>query len=308
MRRDRIALADAAVDAHGGRLPVSIGADRELDRRWRAQMDQLAGRGQKAAIRVLGIDPHFNRMAAHGERLLQAGQPLACCHAQLPLDQVQTGDHFGDRMLDLQPGVHLHEVEGAAGIHDEFDRAGADIADRAGRRDRRLAHGAALRLAQPGRGGFFDDLLMASLHRAVALEEIDGVAVRVGKDLDLDMARAGGVLLDQHRIVAETRCGFASARGEHGREFAGFSHDAHTLAATARTGLDQHRKADPVCLARQQGIVLIGIVITRNQRHAGLRHQALRFGLQAHGGDGRGRWSDKDQSGVVTGLGKGGVL
>ena len=150
-------------------------------------------------------------MATRGERVLQAGQALAAGHPQLPLDQIQAGDHFSHRMLDLQPGIHLHEVEGAAGIHDEFDRTGADIADRAGRRHCGLSHGAALGFAQPGRRGFFDDLLMASLHRAVALEEIDGVAVHVGKHLNLDMARAGGVFLDQYRIVAETCGGLAPA-------------------------------------------------------------------------------------------------
>ena len=308
MRRDRIALADAAVDAHRCRLPVGIGADRELDCSRRTQMHQRAGRGQKSAVRVLGIDPHFNCMATRGERVLQAGQPLAAGHAQLPLDQIQASDHFGDRMLDLQAGVHLHEVEGAAGIHDEFDRAGADIADRARRRHRCLAHGAALDLAQPGGRGFFDHFLMASLHRAVALEEIDGVAVRVGKDLDFNVAGAGGVFLDQYRIVAETGSGFAPARGEHRCEFTGFAHDAHALSAAAGTGLDQHRKADAIGFALKQGIVLIGIVIARNQRHAGLRHQPLRFGFEAHGGDGRGRRADEDQPVVLTGLGKGGVF
>ena len=150
-------------------------------------------------------------MTTRGEHVLQAGQPLAAGHPQLPLDQIQASNHFGDRMLDLQAGVHLHEVEGAAGIHDEFDRAGSDIADCVRCSHRGLAHGAALGLAQPGGRGFFDHFLMASLHRAVALEEIDGVAVRVGKDLDFNMAGAGGVFLDQYRIVAETGGGFAPA-------------------------------------------------------------------------------------------------
>ena len=43
--------------------------------------------------------------------LLRQRQRLAGGDAQLPLDQVEPGDHFGHRMLDLQPRVHLHEVE-----------------------------------------------------------------------------------------------------------------------------------------------------------------------------------------------------
>ena len=39
-------------------------------------------------------------------------QRLAGGDAQLPFDQVEAGDHLGHRMLDLQAGVHLHEIEG----------------------------------------------------------------------------------------------------------------------------------------------------------------------------------------------------
>ena len=52
---------------------------------------------------------------------------------------------------------------------------------------------------------------MAALHRAVALEQVDAVALGVAKDLDLDVARALHVLLDQHRVVAEAVDGLALA-------------------------------------------------------------------------------------------------
>ena len=42
---------------------------------------------------------------------LRQRQRLAGRDAQLPFDQVEPGDHLGHRMLDLQPRVHLHEVE-----------------------------------------------------------------------------------------------------------------------------------------------------------------------------------------------------
>ena len=117
-------------------------------------------------------------------------QRLAGGDAQLPFDQVEPGDHLGHRMLDLQPRVHLHEVEAlAAGLDDELDRAGADIADRARRRDRRLAHAPARSPVEARRRRLLDHLLVAALDRAVALEQVHDVAVRVGEDLDLDVAR-----------------------------------------------------------------------------------------------------------------------
>ena len=48
-------------------------------------------------------------------------------------------------MLDLQPRVHLEEVEPrvvAVALDEELDRAGVDVADRARRRDRRAASAA----------------------------------------------------------------------------------------------------------------------------------------------------------------------
>jgi hypothetical protein len=43
-------------------------------------------------------------------------------HPQLLLHEVQTGDHFGNRVLDLQAGVHLDEEELAVFIK-KLDRA-----------------------------------------------------------------------------------------------------------------------------------------------------------------------------------------
>src|SRR5262245_1516331 len=120
--------------------------------------------------------------------MLPPRQRLAPSDSQLPFDQVLTSDHLRHRGLDLQTRVHLHEMECAGLIRDELDRASADITDGFRRRDRRRAHcGAALRChARCGR--FLEDLLMPSLHRAVALEEVDTVTLLVGEDLDFDVA------------------------------------------------------------------------------------------------------------------------
>lgn len=43
-------------------------------------------------------------------------------HPELPLHQVSSSDHLRDRMLHLQPGVHLHEIKVVLGIHNELHR------------------------------------------------------------------------------------------------------------------------------------------------------------------------------------------
>ena len=273
---------------------------------------QRPGGRQEIGVRVLGADARLDRVAVDLQVVLGQRHRLAGGHAQLPLDEVQPGDRLGHRVLDLQPGVHLHEVEAqiavVALLGDEFDGAGADVADRLGRRHRRRAHLGAARLAHARRRRFLQHLLVAPLHRAVALEEVQAVAVGVGEDLDLDVARARDVALDQHMVVAEARLRLALARGQRGGEVGCGVDAAHALAATAGAGLDQHRVADLVGLARQQRRVVVLAVVARHQRHAGLVHQRLGGGLAAHRRDRLGRRADEDQAGLGAGLGKGLVL
>ena len=58
-------------------------------------------------------------------------EPLAARDPDLPPHQIDAGHHLGDRMLDLQPRVHLEEVEAAVLVEQELDRAGVGVADRA---------------------------------------------------------------------------------------------------------------------------------------------------------------------------------
>ena len=99
-----------------------------------------------------------------------------------------------------------------AAVGDEFDGAGAAIIDRLGRRDRRRADLRAQFRGHAGRRRFLDHLLMAALQRAVALAEMNGIAVPVGKDLDFDVARRGDIFFDQDAARAERRLALADAR------------------------------------------------------------------------------------------------
>ena len=54
-----------------------------------------------------------------------------------------------------------------------------------------------------------DDLLMPPLHRAVALVQVEHVAVLVAEDLHLDVLGARNVLFEKHRGIAERAARFA---------------------------------------------------------------------------------------------------
>ena len=153
--------------------------------------------------------------------LLAQRQRLSTGHAQLPLDQIESSDGFGHRVFHLQAGVHFHEEK----LHrvrlvisclfdNELDRAGAHIVHRLGRGHRCGPHLGTQGVGHAGGWCFFQHFLVASLHRTVALKQIHAVAVRVAKNLNLDVAWALHILFNQHRIAAKTVARFALATGQ----------------------------------------------------------------------------------------------
>ena len=102
----------------------------------RAVAGQPPDRGQEVAVGILGIEAAFDRPAVELHVVLRERQLLAGRDADHLLHEVDAGDQFRHRMLDLQARVHLEEVEVAVAVDDELDRAGASIAHRLGQRAR----------------------------------------------------------------------------------------------------------------------------------------------------------------------------
>ena len=211
-------------------------------------------------------------------------------------------------MLDLQARVHFHEKEIHAAVgpllDDEFHRACAHIVDRTGCGHGGFAHlGAHFRRHAGGRR-FFQHLLMPALHRAVALEQVNVIALRIAEYLDFNVTRAQGIFFNQHRVVAKAVDGFALATGQCSRKVFRLFNHAHAFSTATRAGFDQHRITDAVGFALQHGRVLVRAVVAGHQRHAGFFHQLLGLGFQAHRLDGGRRRTDEDQPGASTGFGK----
>ena len=152
--------------------------------------------------RVLGVQPRLHRVPGGAQRGLVEREPLARRDPQLLLDEVDAVDELRDRVLDLQPRVHLEEeVLGPGG--EELDRAGALVAARPRERHGGRAERRAARVVHHRRGRLLDHLLVAALERALALAEVEHLPVAVGEHLHLDVARALEVALDEHAAVAE---------------------------------------------------------------------------------------------------------
>ena len=116
---------------------------------------------------------------------LRRADARAVGDADLRLDEIDAGDAFGDGVLDLDARIDLDEVELAGvGVLQEFDGAGGEIVRGAAdlRAPPRRAPRAARR-SEKARRRALDDLLVAALHGAIALEQMHerchGVSPRI---------------------------------------------------------------------------------------------------------------------------------
>ena len=302
-RRDhRAGEAHRAVEAHA-------------EAAGRAIREQPAVVGDELVFRILRRDAALDRVAVARHLVLRRHadlrrmQRVALRDQDLRADEVEAGDHLGDRVLNLDTRVHLDEEPlVAVEIVEEFDRAGVVVAD--------LARHAGRGLAQLGHDFFrepvarrnLDHLLVPALHGAVALVEMDDIAVLVAEDLHLDVLRAGNVFFEKHRRIAERATGLRLRFIEQAGEIGSLLDDAHAAAAAAEGRLDDERKADR--LRRLQRFLAIGdrLLGARQHGHVDAFRQGAGGGLVAHHLEQFGARTDKDQTGLGAGAGEVGVF
>ena len=107
---------------------------------------------------------------------------------------------------------------------------------------------------EPRGGAFLDQLLVPPLHRAIALQEVDHVAVVVGDDLHLDVPGMLDVFFEIDFGVAEGGLGLGLGLLDGGLQGQIVQGHAHAAPAAAGRRLDQHRKAELV--GQRDGLAL----------------------------------------------------
>ena len=303
---DGAAFLDASVDADFAKSALPSGA--ACQRPFRAPELHRAGLWCKAVVRVFGVDPHFNGVAVEANVLLLQRQGFARCHAQLPLHQIEAGHAFGHRVLHLQAGVHFQEVVAVFAVHDELHRARAPVAHSQCGGHGIVPHLRAHLWRDDGGGRFFNHFLAPALRRAVALAQVHGVPVGVGKHLDFNVAATFDQAFEHQRAVAKGAGGFAPGAFNTGLQFTVQAYQAHAAPAAACHSFDQQGVAELPGLCDQRGIALVLAQIARSAGHTGFHHALLGQGFVAHGFNGRGRRADEQHPCVRTCLRKGGVL
>ena len=117
-------------------------------------------------------------------------QRLPGGHQQLRTHEIEAGDQFRHWMLDLQPRVHLEEVEPGARrrLFDEKLDGACILVAAAARAPRPQRRPSAPQLRRHRRRrALLDDLLVPPLHGAFAFEQRHAHVVFVREDLNLDM-------------------------------------------------------------------------------------------------------------------------
>ena len=229
-----------------------------------------------------GVHPH--RQAGRDPELL--------AHQVHPIDQL------GHRVLDLDAGVHLEEVERAVGRQQELAGAGAAISNRLRRGHGGGAHPLPQLVVHRDRGRLLDQLLMTALDRALALAQVHGAGA-VGEHLDLDVARPLNEFLEVDPGVAEGFQRLARGGLERAGQLVRRPHHPHPLPASAGRRLHHHRISEFPRKSERRTDLLDRRAGAGDDRHPRGLHAAAGLGLVAHRADRGGRRSDPDEAGLL---------
>ena len=123
---------------------------------------------------------------------------------------------------------------------------------------------------------------MTPLNRAVALAEVDDVAMTVCEHLHLDVARVLEIPLDVHGGVREVRLALAHGYLERPLDLLGRQGDAQSLATAPGRRLDRDRVADLVRRHEDVGALVAEDVVPGNDGDAGVAHPLTRRDLRPH--------------------------
>ena len=147
---------------------------------------------------------------------------------------------LGDRVLDLEPGVHLQEEEPLGGrVVEELDGAGTAVVDRLGRPcGRRRAARRGPRRAGPGAGASSTTFWC----RRWSEQSRSPKTTCRADDLDLDVPAALDVRLDEDGAVAERRRRLGLGRRDLAGQVRERADDPHAATAAAGGRLHQQRQ------------------------------------------------------------------
>ena len=201
-------------------------------------------------MRIFGRDTALKRMTVQADIILAglAGgfrDRFAFGDLDLCLNDINAGDFFGYSVFDLNARVHFDKVELARiHIHQELYRSCAFVIHMGTDLATQFAQTLALGFGQVWGRGAFNDLLVATLYRAIAFPQMIDRPMGITEDLNLDMARPHDHLFQITLAIAEGGFCLAASLADFFFQFV-LAHDrAHAASAAAPGGFQHQRIAN----------------------------------------------------------------
>ena len=300
-------------DHSSGERGTSVETDAHSSRRPIVRDPAIVG--CEVVLGILGRDAALDRVAVGLDRSLARHanigvvQTTAHRDKDLRLHDVEPGHFFGDRVFDLDAGVHFNEEELVrVSIDQKLDRTGVLVTHLFANIDSCLTQGIANLRVKIRCRGQFNHLLMPTLHRAVAFVQVDEIAMLVTKQLDFDMAGAADVLLDKDVRAAERSERLAPGRFVAGDELVFALDHPHPATATAVGCFEDDGITELLGCSQTFLGVLEGVLGPAEDRCLGQDGNLSRGGLVTEGFEVFDLRPDEDDSGVGARLRKGGLL
>ena len=172
----------------------------------------------------------------------------------------------------------------------------------------RCAKLAAHRFIQRHAGGNLHHLLVPSLNGAIALVQVQHVAVLVTQNLHFNVLGTRYVFLKEHCGITKRPISLAASFIEQPLQILGLVHHTHAASAAAKGRFDDQREPNVFGHLHRLGAGGDGIIGAGQNWHAGCLGQRTRLSFVAHLAQQLRAWPHKGESCLGAGLGKVGVL
>ena len=196
-------------------------------------------------------------------------------------------------MLNLNTRVHLDEdvltSTFTCGINEELYGSCVLVANGASESHSIAVQSCTQLVRDVGSGSNLHNLLVATLNRAVTLEQVNGFALAVGKNLNFNVTWTQDSLLEEHTAIAESAFCFTHGGFEGWTKLVHCLHAAHTASTTTGNSFSEDGKTNfsSFCQkvvnisgglsglehrnTRCDGVVLRGDLISGHFQYAGRR-------------------------------------
>ena len=159
-----------------------------------------------------------------------------------------TCDHFWDRMLDLQSGVHLHKIMFVAiKIENKLDRACIIVPHSSRSLDSWATYLSSNSLRYIWRC-FFHYFLMSTLYWTISLIQMHIISMSIAKNLYFDMSRSSDVFFNKDTVITKSFSTLSLTALQCLEELFWWSHNTHTFATTTWDSFDQYWIGHFICL------------------------------------------------------------